>query len=137
MRTIHRHAFIPVLNIETQEYSWERLKVVKVWAVPTSDNSFEINYILENCMRFPESQLITEEKKNTINVRLEHNKLVYRSMMVSGFRSQTIFSPANEMAVHGEELYALIKQSDEMIYGLIQNDEILGEESVLYCINNN
>jgi len=136
MRTIHRHAFIPVLNVETQEYSWERLKVVKVWVKPTND-SFEVQYILENCMRFPESHLITEEKKNTINVRLAHNKLVYRSMMLSGFRSQTIFQPANEMGVYGEELYALIKQSDEMIYVLIQNDEILGEQSVLECINNN
>ena len=136
MRTIHRHAFIPVLNVETQEYSWERLKVVKVWVKPTND-SFEVQYILENCMRFPESHLITEEKKNTINVRLAHNKLVYRSMMLSGFRSQTIFQPANEMGVYGEELYALIKQSDEMIYELIQNDEILGEQSVLECINNN
>ena len=133
MRTIYRHAYLPAFNPDTDEYYWKKLHVVKVWPNLNNDGfgkPFTIIYVLENALRVNENNLITEDNKDTKNIKLEFNNLIMRFASWSGFMPKTIFQPYTEMRLRGKELEDLIEQSNKEIQELIQYDEILGEESV-------
>ena len=101
MTQIHRYAYIPNFNMKTKEYSWRKLKVVRVWTKPTTfGKGFEIIYILENSLRFNEVSLFTEEKIKTMSPKLFHNLTIERLMNnMGGFISQTIFPPNTEVSL--------------------------------------
>ena len=133
---IHRYAYVPVLNLDSGEYSWKILRVVKVWAKPVTypmggHAGFSIQYVLENCLRVSQENLITEDNKDFTDIKDIHNKLICRS----GFISQTIFAPASEKNLRGKELQELINDSKEAIKFCIDNDEIIGEYNVMEIIN--
>jgi hypothetical protein len=133
---IYRHAYIPVFDCETKEYSWKKVHVVKVWVRPTHSigpiaDSICVEYVLENCMRVSEHMLTTDDNKDSRNIQHQWNLEWNRALNRSGFIPATIFQPAIEMRMRGEELQELIKQSQEQIKYCIEHDEILGEESVL------
>lgn len=135
MKTIYRHAYLPAFNPDTHEYYWKKLHVVKVWPNLNSlpyciGRPFTIEYILENALRVNENKLITEDNKDTKNIKLEFDNLVMRYMKWSGFIPKTIFQPYTKMCLRGKELEDLIEQSKKEIQELIQYDEILGEQSV-------
>ena len=137
---IHRHAYVPVFDCETKEYSWKKVHVVKVWVRPTHSfgprsESIRVEYVLENCMRVSEHMLTTDDNKDSRNIEHQWNLEWNRALMRTGFIPATIFQPANEMGLRGEALQDLIKQSQEQIKYCIEHDEIIGEENVLAVIN--
>lgn len=134
---IYRYGFIPVYNLNTDEYTWKKLKVIKVWVKPTSGFSgFEVQYVMENCFRFGEENLITEDKTKTMCPKLLHTLMV-RSFG-GGFISKTIFPPNTEICARKQgnaEFETLIKESKEEIKNCIEHDYIIGEKNVLTFLN--
>ena len=138
---IHRYSYIPVFDCQTQEYSWKKVHVVKVWVIPISNpmftgkDSIGVQYILENCMRVSEHMLTTDDNKDSRNIKHQWNLEMNRALSRTGFIPATIFQPAVEMELRGEPLQKLLKQSQEEIKYCIEHDEIIGEENVLKVIN--
>lgn len=137
---IHRHAYVPVFDCKTKEYSWKKVHVVKVWVRPTNSfgphsESICVEYVLENCKRVSEHMLTTDDNKDSRNIEHQWNLEMNRAMMRTGFIPATIFQPAVEMQLRGEDLQDLIKQSQEQIKYCIEHDEIIGEDNVLEVIN--
>jgi hypothetical protein len=136
-RKIYRHAYFPVFNSETKEYSWKKVHVVKVWVRPTHSpigDSICVEYVLENCMRVSEHMLTTDDNKDSRNIQHQWNLEWNRALNRTGFIPATIFQPVNEMGVRGEALQELIRQSQEQIKYCIEHDEIIGEENVLKAL---
>lgn len=129
---IYRYGYIPVFNIDNGEYFWKKLKVVSIWRKPSFDflnkKGYDIIYILENCKRFSEYNLITEEKTLQMSPKKTHNMIMNNLMLGIGLTPRTIFSPINELKLRGRELEDLVRQSDETIKECIEKDYIIGEK---------
>ncbi len=94
-----------------------------------------INYILEDCSRFNQYNLYTEDKVEVWCPKQHHN-LILGNLNMKGFRlfrHQTIYQPAAEIDAKRRgsfELMKLIEDSTKVIQDCIDQDYIIGEKSV-------
>lgn len=132
-KSIYRWAYMPIFDLETNEYSWNKLKVVKVWLDYHIFGGWTVKYMLENCISFSEYNLITEVEKSKRCPKHAFNYLFIQQL--NKYPSVTIFSSFKENKCKGKELDELIKESKNIIDRLKRDDEILGEEEVLELIN--
>lgn len=135
---LHRYGYVPNYNMKTEEYSWRKLKVVKVWW-SANMNGIQIKYVLENCSRFDQHSLYTEDDIKNMCPKRAHSQIVNAIMSMSRYPSQTIYSPATEQGVkrRGDQHFKeLLEDSKKVIQDCIENDIIIGEESIQEIINN-